>query len=409
MATAFRPGGMRSVEFRRERESTWAELEGLITAADKGGLRSLSADQLARLPHLYRATLSSLSVARSISLDRALTEYLENLVGRAYFVVYGTRQALRRQIADFFLWKWPSTIRRAKWHILIAFVVTVAGAVAAFQLTMNDMDYYYAFVGDMAQGRTPASSTAELKGGLYDQGSVSGSLATFAASLFSHNSRIGIMAFALGFIAGLPTLLLLFYNGLVMGGFAALYHSRGLSVDLWGWLLPHGVTELLAVILCGAAGFLLAHGLVFPGSQTRMDALRERGKDAAVIVVGAVIMLFMAGLIEGIFRQTVTDITVRYCVAGGTALWWIFYFGFVGRKRDRALRVEKEEDAADKEVIEQQLTASNLAAKTMQMPAAGRSMMMPAASMHMPAQGRAGSPARPEMSGSWRAQKGKRR
>lgn len=397
MATAFRPAGpggsgpgsfrpagqMRSVEFRREREATWAELEALITAADKNGLRSLTADQLARLPHLYRATLSSLSVARSISLDRALTEYLENLVGRAYFVVYGTRQALRRQLADFFLWKWPSTIRKAKWHILIAFVVTLAGAVAAFQLTLADMDYYYAFVGDMAQGRTPASSTSELRAGLYDGGSVSGTLATFAASLFSHNSRIGIMAFALGFVAGLPTLLLLFYNGLVLGGFAALYHSRGLSVDLWGWLLPHGVTELLAVILCGAAGFLLAHGLVFPGSQTRVDSLRERGKQAAVIVIGCVLMLFVAGLIEGIFRQTVTSVPVRYTVAGTTAAWWIFYFGFVGRRRDRATAAALEEDAHDAEVIEHQLTASNLAAKSMMMPAAGASMQMRAAGQSM--------------------------
>ncbi|HLL23876.1 MAG TPA: stage II sporulation protein M [Kofleriaceae bacterium] len=367
---------MRSVEFRREREATWSELESLIAAADANGLRSLTADQLARLPHLYRATLSSLSVARSISLDRALTEYLENLVGRAYFVVYGTRQPLRKQLARFFLWRWPSTVRRAKWHILVAFVVTLAGGFAAFQLTLGDMDYYYAFVGDMAQGRTPASSTAELRAGLYDDASVSGTLATFAASLFSHNARIGIMAFALGFVAGLPTIVLLFYNGLVLGGFAALYHARGLSVDLWGWLLPHGVTELLAVILCGAAGFLVAHGLVFPGSQTRMDSLRERGKDAAVIVIGAVIMLFIAGLIEGIFRQTVTSVPIRYTVAATTAVWWIFYFGVVGRRRDRSAAVAREEDAHDAEAIEHQLTASNLAAKSIAMREAGASMQI---------------------------------
>jgi uncharacterized membrane protein SpoIIM required for sporulation len=333
--TGTAPMKMRSVEFRKEREAGWQELEDLIAAADKKGLRTLGADQLARLPHLYRGALSSLSVARSISLDRALVDYLENLVGRAYFVVYGTRQHLRKQLADFFFWKWPSTIRKSKWHILFATVITAAAALAAFQLTTSDMDFYYVFAGDMAQGRTPASSTAELYEGLYRTESGSGGLATFAASLFSHNSRVGILAFATGFVAGLPTLLLLFYNGLVLGAFAALYHVRGLSWDLWGWLLPHGVTELLAVILCGAGGFLLAHGLVFPGARTRLDSLRERGRQAAVIVVGSVIMLFIAGLIEGIFRQTVTDIHVRYGVAGGTALWWIFYFGFVGRARDR--------------------------------------------------------------------------
>lgn len=326
---------MRSVEFRREREATWRELEELIAEADKRGLRALSAEQLARLPHLYRATLSSLSVARSISLDKALVHYLENLVGRAYFVVYGTRQALRRQLADFFGWRLPATIRAARWHIAVAAIVTIAGALAAYQLTSRDMDFYYTFVGDMAQGRTPASSTAELRAGLYDGGGPGGSsaLATFAASLFSHNARIGILAFALGFVAGLPTLLLLFYNGLVLGGFAALFHSRGLGVDLWAWMLPHGVTELSAVILCGGAGFLLAHGLVFPDGRPRLDSLRERGRAAAVIVTGAVMMLFIAGLIEGVFRQTVTDLYARYAVAAATAIGWTYYFGFVGRRR----------------------------------------------------------------------------
>lgn len=331
--TALPPRPMRSVEFRREREATWKALEDVIAAADKRGLRTLSAEQLARLPHLYRATLSSLSVARSISLDRALTEYLENLVGRAYFVVYGTRQHLRHQLRDFVCWKLPATVRRARWHVAAAAIVMLAAAIAAFQLTADDMDYYYAFAGEMAQGRTPASSTAELREELYRTESGSGVLATFAAGLFSHNSRVGILAFATGFVAGLPTLLLLFYNGLVLGAFVALFHSRGLAIDLLGWMLPHGVTELTAVVLCGAAGFQLAHALVFPGARSRMDSLREHGRAAAVIVVGAIGMLFIAGMIEGVFRQTVTSVPIRYAVVAATSAWWIYYFGFVGRGR----------------------------------------------------------------------------
>jgi uncharacterized membrane protein SpoIIM required for sporulation len=335
MAVAGPTRELRSVAFRREREATWRALEDLLGEARKRGVRALSAEQLARLPHLYRATLSSLSVARSISLDRALTDYLENLVGRAYFVVYGTRQHLRRQLADLFLWKLPSTIRRARWHVLAAAVVTAAAAIAAFQLTSGDMDYYYAFAGDIAQGRSPASSTAELRDGLYHTESGTAMLATFAATLFSHNSQIGILAFATGFVAGLPTLALLFYNGLVLGAFAALYHARGLGVDLWAWMLPHGVTELLAVVLCGAGGFKLAHGLVFPGARPRLDSLREHGRSAALIVIGAVCLLFIAGAIEGVFRQTVTSVPIRFAVAGSSAAWWVFYFGFVGRARDR--------------------------------------------------------------------------
>ena len=324
---------MKSVEFRREREATWAELEAMIQLAGAKGLRALGADRLARLPHLYRATLSSLSVARSISLDRALVDYLESLVGRAYFVVYGTRQHVRRQLADFFAWKLPSTVRKAKWHILVAVVISLAGFVAAYSLTSHDADYYYSFMGDSAQGRTPASTTIELREGLYHQEGVSSFLTTFAASLFDHNSRVAILGFALGFIAGLPTLVLLFYNGLTLGAFVALYTSRGLGVDIWGWLLPHGVSELSAIMIAGAGGLMLGHALVFSGAQPRLDALRERGRPAAILVIAAVLMLFCAGMIEGIFRQAVTDIHIRYAVAGSTGAFWIWYFGFCGRSR----------------------------------------------------------------------------
>lgn len=321
---------LRSVVFRREREATWRELEALIARADKGGLRALTAAELARLPHLYRATLASLSVARSISLDQALTRYLENLIGRAYFVTYGSRAPLFAQLWQFLSHTWPAAVRR-RWRALaLATLITVIGVVTAYVLTRSDMDYYYSFIGDTAQGRTPASSTAELRAGLYDQGNFSSFLGTFAAELFSHNARIGIMVFALGFVVGVPSAFLLFYNGLVLGAFVALYTSRGLGWDIWGWLLPHGVTELGAVILCGAAGFTIAGALAFPGARSRLDNLREHGRDAARIVAGCVIMLFLAGLIEGIFRQTITAIEVRYTVAILSAAAWTYYFVRVG-------------------------------------------------------------------------------
>ena len=144
------------------------------------------------------------------------------------------------------------------------------------------------------------------------------------------------MAFALGFVVGFPTFLLMFFNGLMLGAFVALYASRGLGVDVWGWLLPHGITELTAIVLCGAAGFALAAGWLFPGRATRLESLRERGQDAGVIVIGA-LMLFLAGLIEGVFRQTVRDIGVRYALAVLSATLVSGWFAWgVGAFRARA-------------------------------------------------------------------------
>jgi len=88
---------LKSYAFRRERERTWRELEVLVAKTESGGVRSLTPNEVMRLPGLYRASLSSLSVARSISLDRNVLEYLEALAARAYFCVYGARSACPRR------------------------------------------------------------------------------------------------------------------------------------------------------------------------------------------------------------------------------------------------------------------------------------------------------------------------
>lgn len=334
MAVASAQVLLNSADFRREREGSWRELEYLLERVERAGLKALSAPELERLPILYRHALSSLSVARAISLDTNLIEYLDSLARRAYFSVYCTRKGLRGVIASFFGTRLPATVRRNKWFIIVSALAMILGAVASFALVTDSPDRYYALVTeDMAQGRTPAATTDELRSALYDDHHQTDDLGDFAGQLFAHNARIGIVAFAVGFLLGVPTLLLLFINGLNLGAFAALYHGRDLSYELWGWLLPHGVTELLAVILCGGAGLMLAHSLIFPGQLTRLANLARRGRDAAVIVIGATLMFLLAGLLEGLFRQLVTDDLSRYTAAIGTATVWLLYFGFIGRGR----------------------------------------------------------------------------
>jgi uncharacterized membrane protein SpoIIM required for sporulation len=126
---------------------------------------------------------------------------------------------------------------------------------------------------------------------------------------------------------------LLFDTGLMLGAFAAIYARRGLSFDLWGWLLPHGITELTAVVLCGGVGMALGQALVFPGQEQRLAGLARRGREAAVVALGAVALFFVAGLIEGIFRQRVQDPGIRYAVAITTAVLLLAYFSLAGRER----------------------------------------------------------------------------
>jgi uncharacterized membrane protein SpoIIM required for sporulation len=324
---------LRSSQFRKEREGVWRELERLVRHAEKTGVRSLPPQHVVRLPLLYRATLSSLSVARAISLDRNLVDYLESLCARAYFCVYGTTQPLRDALGGFFRDRFPAAVRRYRAHVALSALFLLLGTLVAYVLVARDADWYYVFVDEgSAQGRDPTATTDDLRQVLHRGGSAD-ELGFFASFLFAHNARIGMMAFALGFLAGVPVYLLLFINGLILGAFAALYASRGLGTEFWAWVLPHGITELLAVVLCGGAGLILAQALVFPGRHTRLRNLSLKGRDAGVIVLGAVAMLFAAGMIEGFFRQLVHDPLTRYLVAFATLVLWGVYFAFAGREK----------------------------------------------------------------------------
>jgi len=326
---------LKSFAFRQERERTWRELEAMVSRAEKRGLKSLPAAELLRLPTLYRATLSSLSVARSISLDQNVVNYLESLSARAYFQVYGARSSLFEGIGRFLRHGFPAAVRAAAWPNLLAALWMILGATIGFLLVEGNADWYYTFVGhDMAGGRSPAASTESLRSALYDgEETAAEMLYIFATYLFSHNAGIGIFAFALGFALGIPTVLLMFYNGLTLGAFLALYHSRGLVWDLVGWLSVHGTTELLAIVLCGGGGLVLAGAIIFPDRHSRLESLALRGRAAGTLIVGAVLMLLVAGLLEGFARQLVTDISTRYAIGGAMLVFWLTYFTLGGRGR----------------------------------------------------------------------------
>jgi uncharacterized membrane protein SpoIIM required for sporulation len=325
---------LKSAAFRREREGAWRELEALVLRAERDGLGSLDDQSLTRLPTLYRATLSGLSVARAISLDRNLLDYLEALSARAYLCVYGIRERPGPLLASFFAWRLPAAVRGAWRQIALVAAVTLAGVVAAWLLTATDSAYYGSFVPeDMQGGRSFQSTTEALRAGLRGNDRSVDRLGAFAAHLFSHNAQIGMLSFALGFALGVPTLALIFYNGLMLGAFLCLFESRGLLGELGGWLSIHGPTEFTALILSAAAGLKLAGAILFAGREPRLVRLAREGRDAAVVMMGAVLLFLLAGLLEGLGRQLVVDTALRYAVGWTIFVAIVAYFCLAGRER----------------------------------------------------------------------------
>jgi uncharacterized membrane protein SpoIIM required for sporulation len=323
---------LKSVRFRRERENAWRRLERYVDRLESTGPTGLTPRELVEVPMLYRSALTSLSVARAISLDRNVVEYLDVLCARAFCCVHAPRRAAGQAIVEFVVRTFPRAVRSILPHLAVASFVLLAGLAAAWLLVSQDPERFHAFVPDeIAGGRGPGASTADLRDPLYGTGSAE-ELGFFSAYLFQHNATIGIVCFALGFAAGLPVFFFMLTTGMMLGAFAALYQSRGLGAELWAWLLPHGVPEIGAILLCGAAGLRVAEGLLLPGPHPRLATLAAAGRQAGVVALGAVGMFFVAGLLEGFFRQMVHDVPTRYGVALAGAFCWIAYFQWSGRE-----------------------------------------------------------------------------
>lgn len=327
---------LRSAEFRKGRERAWRQLDDMVSRVEKSGISSLSAEEVQHLPLLYRAAMSSLSVARYIALDRNLLLYLENLTLRAYLVVYGPRVSITESLRAFLKWEFPQMVRAIRRHLLVATVVLFVGVIAGYAMVHSDMGYFNLLVPEsLAGNRGPGSSASDLleKELFVPWPGFIDTFIVFANSLFRHNAVVGILCFGLGFALGVPTLLLLIYNGLILGAFLALHAARGLTVDFIGWLSVHGVTEILAILLCAAAGLVVAEKILFPGSLSRLESLAVSGRKAAGVVAGSVALFFIAGIFEGGFRQLIDSTPWRYAFAAATAALWICYFAFTGRKR----------------------------------------------------------------------------
>jgi uncharacterized membrane protein SpoIIM required for sporulation len=321
-----RPLELKSHRFRAEREGDWRRLETLLVKAQGGSLRRLTDGELLEIPLLYRAVMSSLSVARATSLDASLVAYLESLATRAYFFVYGTRTNPWRRLADFFARDWPAAVRSLWRETLAAAAILGLATVAGYLLVIHDPDWYGSIMpGEMAQGRDPTASTAFLKTILYDDHGRRG-LSVFATFLFTHNAQISILAFALGFAFCVPSALLIADQGLSLGALVALYASRGLGFQAGGWLAIHGTTELFACAIAGAAGFHIGWAVIFPGGRSRLDAAAGAARAAGAAMAGVVVMLVMAGILEGVGRQVIKLDWARYAVGAGMLALWLAYF-----------------------------------------------------------------------------------
>ncbi|NNB90422.1 stage II sporulation protein M [Corallococcus exiguus] len=291
---------MEMAEFIETRRPRWQQLESLLDKSEGEGLRKLSLDEARSLGKLYRAVSSDLLWVRARSGSADVSAYLNDLVGRAYALTYPGRRPRFADVWAFVARGFPALLHH-EWRMYVASVLLfLAGAGFGYVGMVVDPDAAHYLVPGQHMSLDPVKRAADEAAG---KGMTVEEQAQFTTFLFTHNIQVAFLAFALGVTLGLGTAVMLFVNGLFLGALAQVYAAKGMAGWFWAWILPHGIPEISAICIAGAAGLVIARGMVAPGGLSRGQALRKEAVTAVKMLFGTLVLFVLAGFIEGTVSQ----------------------------------------------------------------------------------------------------------
>jgi uncharacterized membrane protein SpoIIM required for sporulation len=292
-------------KFMSSERPYWTELESALNKLENNSVTRLPLDQLCRFHYLYERTAAGLARINTFASEPEARRYLESLVARAYGEIHETRDRQHRfSPLTWFFQTWPQTFRRHARVFWLSVGITLLGALFGGFAVAYDPEAKSAIMPEMFASHLGDPSDRVAREERHPDKAASGHMSSFSAQLMANNIGVSIKAMALGMTWGIGTILILFYNGVILGVVSVDYVMAGQTVFLLGWLLPHGVIELPAVMMGGQAGLMLAGALIGWGRRDTMRMrLRELAPDLTTLIAGIALMLIWAGIVESFFSQ----------------------------------------------------------------------------------------------------------
>jgi len=287
-------------------------------------LRRLSGSELTRLIDDYQALTADLARARSLGAARETVDQLNRIAVAGHNLLYGQIRRRERAASSYGFGGFARAVRKYAWAAALSGIIFFGSAFISFVAVQFYPSLGYDLLADEFLDFDPASSE-----NLHSIPSLARPVVS--SLIISNNIQVTLLAFGLGLTAGIGTSLLLIFNGIHLGSVAGWMALHGKDRALWGWIMPHGGTELLAICLAGAAGYVLAGAIVAPAEARRSTALKNVGGDALTIELGCMVMLVIAGLIEGFVSPSAIDYTSRIGVLVVSLGLWAVYFLCAGR------------------------------------------------------------------------------
>jgi uncharacterized membrane protein SpoIIM required for sporulation len=280
-----------------ERKPYWDRLAVLVDRASGSGIRALSHDELREAALLYRQVASDLSTMRQDRTTRSVQTSLNGLLERAHNLIYSERRSGFAPVWQFFRRDYPALFRAMLPYTLVSLALLVGGSLVGAALTLVRPAFMTHLLG-------PEMLAAIHQHRMWTL-SINSMAPAESSRIMTNNLGVTFAAYAMGITAGLGTIYMVGWNGILLGVVAAVCAQHQMSLQLWSFVAPHGSLELPSIVIAGGAGLRLGAGVLFPGMYSRRHSLAVAGAESARLIAGVIPLLVIAGTFEGFFSPSV--------------------------------------------------------------------------------------------------------
>lgn len=300
--------------YAKTHRSDWQRLDDLASH------RTLHPTEVDELVELYGRASTHLSIVQVQDPDGPYANRLSLIIARARSRLTSATGSPVTGLKQFFAFRLPYALYQIRWLTIILGGVFLAIALAYGLWYGSNPQMFDAMMSESAQAAYVNDEFVDY----YSENPA----ASFTTLVWVNNAWIALQEVAFG-ITGFFVPYVLFGNAQGLGISASLMHKHGELDTFFAFIVPHGLMELTAVFIAGAAGLRVFWAWVAPGRQTRLQSLAYWGRQLILVGIGLVGVLLVSGLVEGFITPselpTWAKITIGALVlAGYWTYTWIF-------------------------------------------------------------------------------------
>jgi len=306
---------MREAAFVKQNKDKWTTFENALSNQTE-----IAPDVLS---DLYIEITDHLSYAKTFYPKSNTEFYLNSIASQAHRQIYKTKRESKNRIISFWKTEFPTMFFQHRRSLLIAFLVfAFFTAVGAFSAA-NEGDFVRSILGDGYVNMTLDNIENNDPMAVYKQ---QGEFNMFLG-ITINNIRVALMAFAYGIMLGIGTLMIMLQNGIMLGSFQYFFYEKGLLWESVRTIWIHGTIEISVIIIAGCAGLVLANGMLFPGTYSRLESFKRGVVDGLKIMLSTVPFFIIAGFLEGfVTRHTeMPDWLAIFIISASLALILFYY------------------------------------------------------------------------------------